>query len=413
MFSLNLFSSNTAPIFDSSWGLLFAGILLLMGLYHMILFAYRPQKSANLIFALLTFVGVYRLLATDAFLFSLIQNISWDIWFRMDHASNGLIFSLLYLFVRHSISQYYSQTMCNVAVSISLIYALSSAIIPLEYLDLLLQYFSILSLFTLYYLFKSELLALRQNTTAPHALLLITSAFFVLTLINDILYTLQLIRTDYLAPYGLIPLVIGHWLSLAREYGHSYTLAEQRLDEFMHAMAKTISSKSLYTGEHIERVTQISMRMARALRLPTAQQRQLFLGAMAHDLGKIHLPDDILDKPSELTPEELEKVRSHPAKGFEMLNKVKGLTIPRLIIRHHHEKWDGTGYPDQLAGKRIPLEARIVALADQWDAITSPRAHREATPVEQACKMLQNEAGKGLDPHLVSLFLSKKIWQES
>ncbi len=211
---------------------------------------------------------------------------------------------------------------------------------------------------------------------------------------------------------AIMPVVVGHWLTLAQEYGSSYSLAERRLDEFMKAMAKAISNKSQYTGEHIERVTRISMRIAQALGMPDAQQRQLHLGAVVHDLGKIHLPDDILDKPGELTPEELSKVQTHPYKGWEMLEHVEGLAIPRLIIRHHHENWDGSGYPDHLTGKRIPLEARIVALADHWDAITSVRAHRGAIPIDRARDMLHEEAGKKLDPDLVRIFLEKRLWSE-
>jgi HD-GYP domain-containing protein (c-di-GMP phosphodiesterase class II) len=398
--------------FQRSLSYLFGGILFLMGLYHVVLFLYRPKSSGNIIFSLLSFVGVYRMLGSSYMLEELFPMVPWDVWERLDYATTGFFFALLYLFVHNAVPEKLHRKTGNVSIFFSLGYAAVSVGLPLDMLAPSLQYFLVLSLLTVFYILQAETRALWQMKGLSEAVLLVTTLLFIGTLINDILNAMQWIHTRALAPFGLMPLVVGRWLSLAKEYGGAYSLAETRLDEFMHAMAKAISSKSSYTGEHIERVTRISMRIADALGMPAAQQRQLHLGAVVHDLGKIHLPDDILDKPGELTHEELVKVQQHPLKGWEMLEKVEGLALPRLIIRHHHENWDGSGYPDGLAGKRIPLEARIVALADHWDAITSARAYRKAIPPEHARGLLLEEAGRKLDPFLVRLFLERRLWAE-
>lgn len=398
--------------FKRSLSYLFAGILFLMGLYHVVLFLYRRKSHGNVIFSSLSFFGVYRLLGSSNVLSELFPIIPWDVWIRLDYASTGLFFALLYLFAHISLPGRLERTPGFISVFISMLYAFSVTVMPLVWLAPSLTYFLILSILGIFFILQAEIQAVRDQPSGRHIVLLITTSIFIMTLVNDILFTTHSIQTGYFAPFGLMPVVVGHWLTLAQEYGSSYSLAERRLDEFMKAMAKAISNKSQYTGEHIERVTRISMRIAQALGMPDAQQRQLHLGAVVHDLGKIHLPDDILDKPGELTPEELSKVQTHPYKGWEMLEHVEGLAIPRLIIRHHHENWDGSGYPDHLTGKRIPLEARIVALADHWDAITSVRAHRGAIPIDRARDMLHEEAGKKLDPDLVRIFLEKRLWSE-
>ncbi len=391
---------------------LFAGILFLMALYHLMLLKHKSHQQGNLIFALLSLVGVYRLLGSGHILADLFPAVPWDAWLRLDFASNGLFFALLYLFVDHALPGRLERAAGLASVCLYMAYALAMALVPLEWLHPTSPYFLALSLLGVFYVVQAELQALLARRSIRHCVLLVTTLIFIATLYNDLLCMAHAIEGSFLAPMGLMPLVIGHWLTLAQEYGRSFTQAEKRLDEFMRAMAKAISSKSLYTGQHIERVTRISLRIAQAMGLAQAQQRQIYLGAVVHDLGKIHLPDEILDKPEELNPSEMALVRSHPMQGWEMLHHVEGLDIPRLIIRHHHENWDGSGYPDQLAGEEIPLEARIVALADHWEAMTSSRAHRGALPNEIVLKLLEAEAGRKLDPALVHLFLAQKLWEE-
>jgi len=128
-------------------------------------------------------------------------------------------------------------------------------------------------------------------------------------------------------------------------------------------------------------------------------------GALLHDMGKLGIPDHILQKPGKLTDEEWELMRQHPRYAFEMLHSVEYLR-PALDIPYcHHEKWDGSGYPRGLRGEQIPLGARIFAVVDVWDALTSDRPYREAWPREKALAYIKAEAGTHFDPEVVELFL--------
>lgn len=163
--------------------------------------------------------------------------------------------------------------------------------------------------------------------------------------------------------------------------------------------------KSL-TSCHALNVTVFSMHLARHLRPATACLTSLFWGSLLHDIGKIAVPQHILRKAGPLTAEEWQIVRTHPTVGFQMLEGV-GLTREALnVVLFHHERWDGNGYPLGLAGNVIPLEARICALADAFEAMTSDRPYRRALTYDEACAQVRQGTGTQFDPALVEAFLS-------
>ena len=129
-------------------------------------------------------------------------------------------------------------------------------------------------------------------------------------------------------------------------------------------------------------------------------------GALLHDIGKMGVPDDILHKPGPLTEEEWEIMRKHPVYAFELLTPIEFLRSALDLPYCHHEKWDGTGYPRGLKGLQIPLPARIFAVADVWDALTSDRPYRKAWTEEQALEYIQQQAGLHFDPEVVMVFLN-------
>jgi HD-GYP domain-containing protein (c-di-GMP phosphodiesterase class II) len=133
--------------------------------------------------------------------------------------------------------------------------------------------------------------------------------------------------------------------------------------------------------------------------------RGLTQGALLHDVGKIGVPDHILNKPGALTPEEREWIEQHPMAGWEMAVRVPSLREVLVVVRHHHERWDGGGYPDRLAGEDIALAARIAAVADVWDALTSDRAYRPAWEEDRALTLIMDERGEQFDPGCVDAFL--------
>ena len=158
------------------------------------------------------------------------------------------------------------------------------------------------------------------------------------------------------------------------------------------------------TEGHTQRVTELTLKLARAMRISEPELAQIRRGALLHDIGKMGVPDNILLKADQLTSEEWEKMRQHPVWAYEMLSSIRYLQ-PALDIPYcHHEKWDGTGYPRGLKGEAIPISARIFAVADVWDAITSDRPYRKGWSEEDALKYIDEQSGKYFDPGIVQEF---------
>lgn len=171
------------------------------------------------------------------------------------------------------------------------------------------------------------------------------------------------------------------------------------------ALARTVEAKSPYTLGHSERVMQHSLCLARALGVAEAECEVLQKGALLHDIGKISIPDAILDKPDRLTPEEFRMVQQHPMQGVRIIEPLRSLRETLPLIRWHHERMDGQGYPDGLTGDAIPLLVRVLSVADVYDALASDRPYRPSLSHEQCLRLLCESAlGGGLDPDLVAIF---------
>jgi putative two-component system response regulator len=171
------------------------------------------------------------------------------------------------------------------------------------------------------------------------------------------------------------------------------------------AFARAVDAKSPYTRGHSERVTHYALALAEALGLPQADQDMLYRGGLLHDIGKISVPDAILNKPAKLTPEEYEVIKQHPTQGVSMVEPLESLRDVIPLIRWHHERLDGRGYPDGLRGEAIPLLVRVLSVADVYDALASERPYRGAMPHEKCLQILREDAaGGGLDPELVRRF---------
>ncbi|MEJ5363729.1 MAG: HD domain-containing phosphohydrolase [Desulfosoma sp.] len=174
----------------------------------------------------------------------------------------------------------------------------------------------------------------------------------------------------------------------------------------LRSLVNALEAKDPYTGKHSERVTQLAVELAKEMNIGETHIEILNTVGYLHDIGKIGMPDEILNKPGALTGEEYEIVKRHPVIGESIIKDLGLGTEERAIIRHHHERWDGRGYPDKLAGRDIPLLARIVAVADAFDAMTSKRAYRDSLPLEKAVAEIVNNRNKQFDPDVVDAFLS-------
>jgi HD-GYP domain-containing protein (c-di-GMP phosphodiesterase class II) len=167
---------------------------------------------------------------------------------------------------------------------------------------------------------------------------------------------------------------------------------------------RAIELRDPHTGRHVERVKMYASWLADELRLPPEDCKNLQVGALLHDVGKIAVRDAVLQKRDKLTPAELAVMREQTLKGVALAECLPDLAPVLPIIRSHHERWDGTGYPDGLAGESIPLLARIVAIADAFDAMTVDQPYRHARPLQEAFAELNAGAGTQFDPKLVQVF---------
>src|SRR5436190_8475738 len=170
------------------------------------------------------------------------------------------------------------------------------------------------------------------------------------------------------------------------------------------ALSNAVEARDAYTGKHAERVAAYGIEIARALGLPRPDAPELEFGFLLHDIGKVAIPDAILYKPGKLTEEERALMARHPAIGADIVGEIEFLTEATRVVRSHHERWDGSGYPDGLAGEEIPLAARIFSVADVLDALTTDRPYRPAMSLHAARALIGAEAGSHFDPTVVAAF---------
>jgi len=180
----------------------------------------------------------------------------------------------------------------------------------------------------------------------------------------------------------------------------------ERAEAVITTLALTIEARDPYTLGHCDRLSRYAVALGQALGLDPDMVRALRLGGYLHDLGKIAVPDGILLKPGPLDPMEQERIRAHPGAGSDLVLGLRSMELVRPIMRHHHEKWDGSGYPDGLKGAAIPLGARIISVVDVFDALHTERPYKAALPRSEAVSLLIRETDAGYwDPKVVETFL--------
>jgi putative nucleotidyltransferase with HDIG domain len=172
-------------------------------------------------------------------------------------------------------------------------------------------------------------------------------------------------------------------------------------------LGEVVEADDGYTGEHSKGVVELALELADELGLGAQQRRNLEFAALLHDVGKISIPKEIINKPGKLDPDEWKIMATHTIEGQRMLDRVGGFMCHvGLIVRSHHERWDGRGYPDGLAGEAIPFESRIITCCDSWNAMRTDRSYRRALSHEVAVAELVANAGHQFDPSVVTAFLS-------
>jgi hypothetical protein len=218
---------------------------------------------------------------------------------------------------------------------------------------------------------------------------------------------------NVLAPIVLLSLlVMVTYLILTRFFNYLTAIGnafDEQLEQTVKAVVSVLELKDPYTKGHSERVAMYSNILAKELDLLNERELQsYFYATLLHDVGKVNVPDSILTKPSKLDVDEYEIIKTHTTSGAKACEGIEGLIDYIDVIRHHHERWDGKGYPYELKGEDIPILARVTAVADAFDAMTSSRAYRHALTVEEAYQRIVEGSGSQFDPELVQLF--KKVY---
>jgi putative two-component system response regulator len=222
---------------------------------------------------------------------------------------------------------------------------------------------------------------------------------------EDVLAGKNMGAEDYLVkPLSREELVTAVRARLARSRQLEMAQLQQAYEASLTALANAIDLRDRYTRGHVERVTSYAMIIASCMDWPEWRVEQLRFGAILHDIGKIHIRETTLFKAAPLTEEEWEEIKKHPINGAEMIKDIPYLSNAVSIVRHHHERWDGKGYPDRLAGEKIPIDARIVAVADAFDAMTTERPYSPRHDLEEAYEEILNCSGKQYDPQVVEAF---------
>jgi putative two-component system response regulator len=237
----------------------------------------------------------------------------------------------------------------------------------------------------------------------------ITIPFLFLTALNDpesLKRGRELGADDYLTkPFSPIALIQAVSARLERAHTLEAFHTTEAYLQTITVMARAIEGRDRLTGEHIERVSIYAQDLARGLGWKEAQMNEVRLAAIVHDVGKVIVPDAVLNKPGKLTEEEWQIMKTHPTRGAEIIASLKQLGIILDGVMYHHERYDGKGYPTGLAGEKIPLIGRMLAVVDAFDTMTHDRPYRKGMSHSAAVEQLRLGADSQFDPHMVNIFI--------
>ena len=209
------------------------------------------------------------------------------------------------------------------------------------------------------------------------------------------------------AAASLLDNTLAHNEELVRDLQGSNREIQSAYETTLEGWSRALEIRDRETQGHTKRVTDLTLRIAKRMGFNKEQLTHIHRGVLLHDIGKLGIPDDILHKPGALTEKEWSIMSLHPQIAYNLIYPIEYLRPALNIPRHHHEKWDGSGYPDGLKGEAIPLEARIFALVDVYDALSFDRPYRKAWEKEKVIAYIKSESGKHFDPAVVELFLNE------
>ncbi|MBI9105009.1 MAG: HD domain-containing protein [Spirochaetales bacterium] len=440
--------------------------IFIMAAYHIFLFWFHRRDKAALYFGFFCLLLALRAVITgELTAFSLFPDIPWSIFLKIEYTTFYFSVPLFLLYLYSLFNINFSKTILKIIVLSGVIFTLFVLLTPTKVFTRSMEIYQIITLFVGSYGIFILIKAVRKKERSS-MILLFGFLLLFLIVVNDILYANQIIATGMFAPFGLLIFLFSQAVLLARRSGYtifkfeqqtielgktnlllrdeiqekrklekdlldSYKQVEQSRDGIILGLAKLAEYRDEDTGEHLERIREYCRVLTEKLAehpdymnyISDGYIKDIYKSSILHDIGKVGVHDNVLLKPGKLTDEEFEKIKMHPRIGGDAISNVEKsidirsfLTLGKEIAYSHHEKWDGSGYPFGLNGKDIPLSARITALADVYDALSSERPYKKAFSEEKTAEIILQGRGTHFDPDIVDSFIKcrsefKKIRQ--
>jgi len=393
----------------TSFNLLLVGCLLFLWLQFGISWLMDRRDTLAGLFSLICLFSLARHATTsscggaDLFPF-----LNWEGFLRIEYLTFGTILVWVYWFSRELFpAEFHPKPLLFLQISGSL-YALFSLIAPVPIIIASVWYYQILHLALAPYGIFNLARAIRRRRTGA-VIYLIGFSVLAIAVVNDILYAQGIIHTGLWAPAGLLALVVSLSILTTRRSRKEMVRHQRLTDDRLYAIASLWEARHPGFLHHQRHVAELSMAMGRLLGLGEEDLRSLERGARIHDAGILDVSTEALLHPGKLDPDPWRQMQTH-TQVFPAIARNDSGALEAAILRHHHERWDGSGYPECLRGEEIPLVARIVAVADHWDALIHDRPHRRAFSREDALETMSRERGRSLDPKIVELFLEHHLW---
>ena len=408
--------------------------IFVMGLYHIGMRIIRRTDQAALYFGLFSILISIRALTNgEIFLASIIPSIRMEVMMTLEYLSYYAALPFFIMYLSELFPKDCSKTVKRFFQAMGILFILQVILLtPLAYNKTLIVYQLLTAaagFYTIYILIRA--LILRR----PNSRTLLTGFMFLfLSFVNDALHSNEILHTGFYLPAGQFIFTFSQALLILNRSSREYSLIDIRNKELklshdllkrsrqgtILGLAKLAEYRDEDTGKHLERIREycrlLAERLAEEIKYRdyiTGQYiEDLFQSSILHDIGKVGVPDEVLLKPGKLTSEEFEVIKKHTLIGgnaiqnIELKTDMKSfLTLGKEIAWYHHEKWDGTGYPKGLAEEAIPLSARITAIADVYDALTSERPYKKAFSHEEAFRIISEGSGSHFDPDIAAVFL--------
>ncbi len=434
------------------------GALLVIGLFYFSMFLSRKNDPSYLYFSLFCVSIALRMTLQSGvgYLNHVLPFLSWEVINKLEYITMYTALPFFTLFTLAFFRDRFLRLLSKPLIAVSGLFTLITVVTTSVFHSWLIPAYQIVLLVTGSYILVVMIKNFRRDVFAR--ILLLGTGFLFATVVNDIMYSNGYITSAFLVSYGLLIFILFQALVLMIRFidvFHSVERQKRQLiktnQEFKEeldkrvqietdlkamnehlllaksaiilGLAKIAEYRDSDTGSHLSRIQEFNRILALELvnhpkyadYITVEYINDLYESSILHDIGKVGVPDSILLKPGKLTPEEFDMIKKHPGIGGDTILSIEKnihaqtfLTLGREIAYMHHEKWDGTGYPNGFQGERIPLSARITALSDVYDALTTKRCYKDAFSHEKAVEIIEGERGKQFDPDIVDAFLAVK-----